>query len=338
MKILELADWELPKSQSAHKIGEAHPIPRLPFKGESRLVWVRFAPDGCGQFLMFLRRENDEREGNWTVRDRQRFEPRSFKAPYSLIKDMGHAISRELGRVFHFENFEARFGDERLRGVWRAFLSENGQGCWQNLNAKTENRQWADEPQHIFYLSENPKIWKDLTARDWLETLQIDLKNPQSDARFALNFAILSRVERENARISLERGTAAELRRILMALVQNHAPFWEDGKAKMWVFCPPWDEWYFSSGFDGTGEEMWEELNVPPILKKWHQFVFGIVGARLDESKIALHPCLGDDASQILSFFELRVEPPTFHEQLEARQILKDWFQTYAPDEIDKFI
>ena len=287
---------------------------------------------------MFVRRENDQREGNWTVKAKSYFEPKSFKAPYApQLYTVREAMKHGLGRVFHFHNLDFHFQNAALKGIWRAFLSADGQGCWQNLSRPARVGDLRSSPEFIFRLRQKPRNWAKLEARQWLEILGNELENPASDARFALDFAVLSRIEQENARLTMEKGTPDAFRRVFAWLMQTHKPFWESQITYLWELSADRDDWGYSGGFENNGDEIWEELNPPPILETWRKLVFGKTGARLDAKKIALHSCLEDSNCWIRYLVSLRVEPPSFHEKIEAMRGLKQWFEIYAPDELENF-
>ena len=195
-----------------------------------RPVLVRFVPDIHGQYLMFLRRQDDSREGNWTVQDRYRIQAKTFARPYSpQLATVKEAYKEGLGRVFHFEGFHELFGNEKLRGQWRVWLGRNGLGSWTNLQVSAPEiarSPWDKEQQFVFHLPVLPPDWHKQSALNWSGALENELQKSASDARFALEFASLSHKEQENIRLHLKRGTVHQLRNVLTWLVQTHEPFW----------------------------------------------------------------------------------------------------------------
>ena len=173
---LTLAPWEVALSQDDVRTGPANAVHQLHLEGETRPVLVRFAPDIREQFLMFLKREDDEREGCWTVRDRYRVEAKRFKAPYSPhLRTVRRVVGESLGRVFHHESLDERFHDERLKGVWRVWIGVNGMGSWTNLSLRAPeivNWQSSSEQQFVFQISSPPSDWKKQSATHWRSALQ----------------------------------------------------------------------------------------------------------------------------------------------------------------------
>ncbi len=336
--LLHLAPWELASAQDDVLAGEASATHRLHLEGETHPVIVRLAPDVRGQFLQFLRRQDDEREGNWVVKDNYRLEAKRFKESYSpQLSTVRRAISNGIGRVFHFENLDARFGNERFKGIWRVWLGMDGYGSWTNLELPAptfEPSRWGGGQEFVFRVGQLPKDWQKQSASEWRNTLGEELQNSESGLRFALDFACASRAQQENARLRLERGTMQQLREVLTWLVQTHEPLWGNVEAWLWeVSSSGGGDFSYSGGGNGE-DEIWEFVNRPPILKKWGLFVIEKMGVTMDEAKQERHPCLQEKFCHFSdALFDLRIGAPTQHERMEAFLGLRDWVEEFAPDD-----
>lgn len=319
--MITLASWEhLPGCDAQQIEARAQNVAPFEWHGRELQLAARVAQDGDGARHVFLREVTSTEQGNWILghgwhddMPQSPYEGERLRLPGRLA-DVSQSHFFPFGRLFHFRGEELECAKP-----WRAFVAANGSGCWLALR---EEDLWDETDPFRLAMGQNASLL-DWSAREVRTLLLQDLARPQSDARFALDWAHLTQTEQEDRSLCVRQGSVWQLRDLLSCAlliereVQKRDALWS------WEVEPEEREW---SGLNWSHpDSMAEWVPVPLRLRAWKQEILAHFGPDINADLRRRHVCVAKSTGNYSFLMRIEVQTPTHHERLEAALRLRDW-------------
>ncbi len=314
----DLAPWELAPDSPEQAQGVASGRVKGGWLGkQDQEFWIRTVQTSLNVPVRFARPVGSQEEGNWV-----------FYSPAPIVHSLEAwierrlfyiAVNADLGRLFYLS-----FESCGVNGRGLVVLNSQGQGhlrwLWPQRGAGWQN-------DVLFALDASGL--KEAQATRWRQTIQEELANFDSDARFALNWIQLPISEQKHRLTHFERGSLHELQNVWKQVLRCDSTFSSNDDDWIWQWDVLRDIHLLD---DGHGEVDFSEL--PLSLQLWHNAVIKWFGLHEVRFLVKTHsrPLTAIAKSLELSF---SIEPfDSHHERLEATLQLRDWARGKVPDEL----
>ncbi len=303
---------------------------------------VKRWPDGSGAVLTCAL-ESRESEGEWVI-------TRAGGTPYFVEDSLRGAwgLDDEADVWTPTSALDADTTDEFCDAVRRAFKNDLFQLARvfrlpaphdSNVVALTQTRsvwhnKWDFMSPVVFHSSYN---YADLGEAQARAQLLDEWEDEQSDARFAWNWASWSGDERLRQLSGIPE-YFADLERKMKLILRASTALWRHNERLHWRFCP-WAE--RENLAEHQSQQFPVDLNdgaslVENNLHLWRPLLLEGYQPQWRDKWAAKHGCVSYTIqAKERGFVEIQLhQPPSAHEQLEARLALREWLGTPATSDV----
>ena len=317
-----LAPWEVPPDCDVPLVAPADGSYRAFWQGEPTTFLFRHVETNRYN-VTFVRASESQQVGNWIsmTRGQIAMTPAGLRCytevPYAQTQA---ELSNSIARQFYFDG--KNFGHSGLH-----HLTVSGDGaCALSCD------QW----QYRFGLGFDISAWSAAQTGRYVKQLLLDSTD---ESRLSLNWLHSSRFERQEQFWRFARGDLKRMLRLFEACLQNEARLWKpEITALEWHAVKPESEEF--DAYNSRQEDQLfcpafqfrhESLAVTERLKRWKFLLWNHFEPTVRQFWLPVDDCNRSDEPP-LRCVQVKVTPPSAHEQLEARLLLRDWFhQEYMP-------
>ncbi len=315
-----LASWELPPDSTEPLVAPATMCWRGTLFGRETDWLVRLVADNNVLGELFVRAEDDLREGSWW---------------FGLcLFGLGEAEETEADQLMVVE-YEVKTGAKVPR--WRRVHLQDDTGSW-GLTV-TENsgelHTAIDRRTSVHFKTEWPFDFALASSAQVHAELLRALNDENSELNFARHWLLSSLDEQLALMVKWTRGSEEELRAVMQLALRVLGPKFSPFSLQ-WRFRAESQDWFLGQRI---GKSWWESMDFDEttILNVWQtafQELFGLVwNTQLAERYVCVR--IGQHDA-VLGRFQVSVPVPTHHEQLEAARELHCWLdEREARNELD---
>ena len=285
---------------------------------------------------------DDANEGEWVIVDKGSGLPYTMGRPDKLL-GKSHSFDEQTRVLLEEWDWKPASKEKLLNILQRAFCAENFAiarllelpelPAHRNiaLCSFTDNR-WLYGLGHCNWAAfSGPSLFTDEITRAQ-QQLRAQWKDEKSDVRFAWEWAALDNDQRRHKMGWPESWRAME--RIMNLVLASATNLWRVSDEISWYFhldgkTGKWVSEVWSDGQDDLWDEKrlrtWDELLVAHFVPHWREDLF------------QRYSCLTQYEAQALFYNASDVEaaqPPTAHEQIEAKLALRDWLADAATPDV----
>lgn len=323
----DLAPWELAPDSPEQLEGVAGGRVRTEWGGKEREFLLREVEIASKQFVVFARDVNSTEDGNWMFYDSSGWA--GVSAGCARSPNAMNLFSRtqgcNLGRIFHFSF--APFGTNE-RGF--VFVAPDGQAHLRCVQPDNQD-PWLMADLFFFVSIEG---LEDATAAEWRTRVEQELGDPLSQARFALQWRLLSFNQQADLAIACLCGSHSEMQRLFRAALRCESLLQQVEGTWQWAYQMGEQDYVYLAVLNANGLPI-GDFEMSPFLIEWRDSLLKWFDPSFDEDLSRNHRCVLD-WSDNHEVFAVSVESPTHHERLEAMLELRDWARSKVPDELLK--
>ena len=262
--------------------------------------------------------------GNWLLVERRPKGLRLWRLDQEpALQDVEWAIESGEAQLARFSYFVRGQHSDQITRI--ACTLADGESAWLTVG----DRFHHNPPFHM--AMDEDEFFGDGQAH--LRRLEAECAQPDSDARFALDWKFKSHYERLQSVFGAQ--SLEELKDLMRDALRMEPRLWEIAQRLMWTLVDA----HGYSRFSTAGDEFMQKLNKSaPHLEPLARFLVEFWPLAVTKEELASHRCLRQfiEENEFWPAVDVAVySPMTFHEHLEARLRLRDWFEQNAPDRMD---
>ena len=305
------------------------------WRGSTRTVVARLEqwPESKSAVLV-CSLTGDPEEGEWIIVGQHGLIPYQMGNPYKLVTEtkIYEVETREPVLQWNRQNK----GKEKVRQiVCKAFegnknysvarlLRLDGFSPEPRVALRTRDKSvWMPTYSHESWIEFDGQVQYDLTEFREQSRLTMDCRDESNDAHFAWEWTKLNDKQREHCLGFV--GDKQQLERVMNLILTARNHQWEDEDWFMWQFDVNIETGEFFGLFNNSNPNHQEQTT--HTLSLWDDLLIAKYASSWQSQLVVQHKCVKQYlASKHYEFGYAFIEnPPTAHEQLEAKLALRDW-------------
>jgi len=336
----DLAWWELSPDSPEKLEGVASGRIKAHWLGDEREFLLREVEIGPEQFVVFAREVDSLDEGNWMLHPENSqwkampFDWVGVSLPTTRAPNAMNLFSRtshvELGRLFHLN-----LKDYSLSGSAYAFINSQGEvRLWNFLPKSGIKNQIGHRNEESLYVTIDAESLENVSALQWRERLEKEFRIASSNARFALEWQLLSFEQRCQCVLDLSNGDYIQMKR-MFTLALSVADFGvSTGDVLDWNYSWEHDESGQCLYVRNSSKNSEEEIEPSEFLCIWRQALLNWFAPTLSEQVADKNWCVRSWNADNHEIFAVCISLPTQHQRLEAALELRDWARGKVSEEL----
>ena len=172
----------------------------------------------------------------------------------------------------------------------------------------------------------------DVSEKQARELLLREWNDENSDTRFSWQWPQWNDEERKVLCCGFE-GDLRDMARVMRWILTGAHQLWEAGSGWTWTIHPEFASRGYVTNFSDSGRPLILTLSA------WQEWLFAYFAPGWRADWMERHECVQGFWRRVGALESVRMdEPPTMHEQLEAKLDLREWLRENAPDEVERLL